>query len=135
MIIRVFLYWNWKGKKVEQCSPTITWTSTKRTTHNSSNKNNHLYDQFNGHPDRAWNRHLCFDIFCFVPFRYIRFAKLRSLPVFVYISFCFVPFHFVSVNFVTFHFVLVNFITFHFASFRFGIFRFAFHFTFYRYLN
>ena len=72
----------------------------------------------NGHPDRAWNRHLCFDIFCFVPFRYIRFAKLRSLPVFVYISFCFVPFHFVSVNFV-----LVNFFTFHFVS------RFISHFT------
>jgi hypothetical protein len=32
----------------------------------------------NGHPDRAWNRHVCFDIFCFVPFRYIRFAKLHS---------------------------------------------------------
>jgi hypothetical protein len=31
----------------------------------------------NGHPDRAWNRHACFDIFCFVPFRYIRFAKLQ----------------------------------------------------------
>jgi hypothetical protein len=29
----------------------------------------------NGHPDRAWNRHVCFDIFCFVPFRYIRFAS------------------------------------------------------------
>jgi hypothetical protein len=46
MIIHVFLYWNWKEKKVEQCSPTITWTSTKRTTHNSSNKSNHLYDQW-----------------------------------------------------------------------------------------
>ena len=55
----------------------------------------------NGHPDRAWNRHVCFDIFCFVPFRYIRFSKLHSLPVFVYISFCFVPFRFVLVNFVT----------------------------------
>jgi hypothetical protein len=47
---------------------------------------------------------VCFDIFCFVPFRYIRFVKLHSLPVFVYISFCFVPFRFVSVNFVSFHF-------------------------------
>ena len=75
----------------------------------------------NGHPDRAWNGHVCFDIFCFVPFRYIRFAKLHSLPVFVYISFCFVPFRFVSVNFVTFHFV----------SFRFACFvsRFISHFT------
>ena len=75
---------------------------------------------------------------CFVPFRYIRFAKLHSLPVFVYISFCFVPFRFVSVHFATFHFVLfrfvlVNFVTFHFVSFRFGIFRFAFYFAFYRY--
>ena len=153
MIIHIFLYWNWKEKKVKQCSPTITWTSTKRSTHNSSDKNNHLYDQWssrsrvptefwnwgynccfflnfvplhidspynfggtgpilgvknplqrvNGHAaDRAWNRHVCFDIFCFVPFRYIRFVKLHSLPVFVYISFCFV-----SVNFVTFHFVLL----------------------------
>jgi hypothetical protein len=33
-------------KKVKQCSPTITWTSTKRTTHNSFDKNNHLYDQW-----------------------------------------------------------------------------------------
>ena len=87
----------------------------------------------NGNPDRAWNRHVCFDIFCFVPFRYIRFVKLHSLPVFVYISFCFVPFRFALVNFVTFHFVLVNFVTIHFVLFRFGIFRFAFHFAFYRY--
>jgi hypothetical protein len=32
-----------KTWKVKQCSPTITWTSTKRTTHNSCDKNNHLY--------------------------------------------------------------------------------------------
>ena len=82
----------------------------------------------NGHPDRAWNRHVCFDIFCFVLFRYIRFAKLHSLPVFVYISFCFI-----SVNFATFHFVSFGFGKFRYASFRFGIFHFAFHFTFYRY--
>ena len=66
----------------------------------------------NGHPDRAWNRHVCFDIFCFVPFRYIRFAKLHSPPVVVCISFCFVPFRFVSVNFVTFHFVSFRFVSF-----------------------
>jgi hypothetical protein len=41
---------------------------------------------------------------------------LYSLPVFVYISFCFGPFRFVSVNFVTFHFFLVNFVTFHFPK-------------------
>ena len=94
----------------------------------------------NGHPDRDWNMDVCFDIFCFVPFRYIRFIKLHSLPVFVYISFCFVPFRFASVNFVTFHFAsfrfvsrLQNFVTFHFVLFRFGIFRFAFHFAFNRY--
>jgi hypothetical protein len=73
----------------------------------------------NGHPDRAWNRHVCFDIFCFVPFRYIRFVKLHSLPVFVYISFCFVPFRFVSVNFVSFHFVSFRFGKLRCVSFRF----------------
>jgi hypothetical protein len=73
----------------------------------------------NGHPDRAWNRHVCFDIFCFVPFLYIRFAKLHSIPVFVYISFCFVPFRFVLVNFVTFHFVSFRFGKFRYVSFRF----------------
>ena len=108
MIIRVFLHWNWKEKKVKQCSPTITWTSTKRTTHNSSDKS---------HPDRAWNRHVCFDIFCFVPFRYIRFAKLHSLPVFVYISLCFVPFRFGKFRYVSFRFVSVNFVI-RFISFR-----------------
>jgi hypothetical protein len=75
----------------------------------------------NGHPDRAWNRHVCFDIFCFVPFRYIRFSKLHSLPVFVYISFCFVPFRCGKFRYVSFCFI------------RFGIFRFAFHFAFYKY--
>jgi hypothetical protein len=87
----------------------------------------------NGHPDRAWNRHVCFDIFCFVPFRYIRFSKLHSLPVFVYISFCFVPFRCGKFRYVSFRFVSVNFVTFLFVSFRFGIFRFAFHFAFYKY--
>jgi hypothetical protein len=77
----------------------------------------------NCHPDRAWNRHVCFNIFWFVPFRYIRFAKLHSLPVFVYISFCFVPFSFVSVNFVTFHFVSFRFVSFWEISLRFISFR------------
>ena len=47
----------------------------------------------NGHPDRTWNRHvsLCFNIFCFVPFRYIRFAKLHFLPVFHSLSRVVVP--------------------------------------------
>jgi hypothetical protein len=54
-------------------------------------------------------------------------------PVFVYISFCFVPFRFVSVHFATFHFVsfrfvLVNFVTFRSVSVYF-VSRFISHFT------
>ena len=114
--IRVFSYWNWKEKKPssvhrqshEHLQKEPPTTPPTRTT---------IY-MTNSHPDRAWNRHVCFDIFCFVPFRYIRFAKLHSLPVFVYISFCFVPFRFVSVNFATFHFVSFRFVSLRFISFR-----------------
>jgi hypothetical protein len=139
MIIRVFLYWNWKEKKS---------SSVHRQSHEHRQKEppttpptrTTIY-MTNGHPDRAWNRHVCFDIFCFVPFRYIRFDKLHSLPVFVYISFCFVPFRFVLVNFVTLHFVSfrfvsVNFVTFYFVSFRFGKFRYvSFRFVPFRYIS
>ena len=81
----------------------------------------------NGHPNRAWNRHVCFDIFCFVPFRYIHFTKLHSLPVFVCISFCFVSFRFGKFCYVSFRFVSFRFGKFRFISFRYISFRVSFH--------
>jgi hypothetical protein len=117
MIIRVFLYWNWKDK-------------------------NHMNIDKKNHPQLLRQEQPCiwpmvtqiglgtgmYVSTYSVLFRFGIFVSLNCIPFQFLCTFHFVSFRSVSVNFVTFHFV-----SFCFGKFRYVSFRFAFHFAFYRY--